>query len=48
MDIKQLKEELIREETEEDLGIISSSNNNQPKKEFSIEEMPDIDMASLE
>jgi hypothetical protein len=48
MDIKQLKEELIREETEEDLGIISSSDNNQPKKEFSIEEMPDIDMASLE
>jgi hypothetical protein len=48
MDIKQLKEELVREETEEDLGISSSSDNNQPKKEFSIEEMPDIDMASLE
>jgi hypothetical protein len=48
MDIKQLKEELVREESEEDLGISSSSDNNQPKKEFSIEEMPDIDMASLE
>jgi len=48
MNIKQLKEELVREETEEDLGISSSSDNNQPKKEFSIEEMPDIDMASLE
>lgn len=48
MDIKQLKEELVREEAEEDLGISSSSNNNQPKKEFSIEEMPDIDMTSLE
>lgn len=49
MDIKQLKEELVREEADEDLGISSSSdnNNNQPKKEFSIEEMPDIDMASL-
>lgn len=47
MDIKQLKEELVREESEEDLGISSSSDNNQPKKEFSIEEMPDIDMASL-
>lgn len=48
MDIKQLKEELVREEAEEDLGISSSiDNNNQPKKEFSIEEMPDIDIASL-
>jgi hypothetical protein len=45
VDIKQLKEELINEEAEEDKGISLSSN--QPKKEFSIEEMPDIDMASL-
>jgi len=48
MDIKQLKEELVREEAEEDLGISSSSNNNQPKKEFSIEEMPDIDITYLD
>lgn len=47
-DIKQLKAELVREEKEEDLGISSSPNNNQPKKEFSIEEMPDIDITSLE
>ena len=44
MDIKQLKEELLREEAEEDKGIIIST----PKKEFSIEDMPDIDMNSLE
>jgi hypothetical protein len=44
MDIKQLKEELLREEAEEDRGISIQS----PKKEFSIEEMPDIDMNSLE
>jgi len=44
MDIKQLKEELLKEEAEEDRGI----NLQPPKKEFSIEEMPDIDMNSLE
>ena len=44
MDIKQLKEELLREESEEDRGISLPP----PKKEFSIEEMPDIDMNSLE
>jgi len=44
MDIKQLKEDLLREEAEEDRGIILPT----PKKEFSIEDMPDIDMNSLE
>ena len=44
MNIKQLKEELAREEAEEDRGI----QLPQPKKEFSIEEMPDIDIMALD
>jgi len=47
MDIKELKDELKREEAEEDLGV-TQSYNNQPKKTFSIETMPDIDISSLE
>ena len=43
MNIKALKEELEKEEAEEDLGIVSTD-----KKEFSIEEMPDIDLASIQ
>lgn len=43
MNIKELKEELAREEAEEDKGI-----QLQPKKEFSIEEMPDIDIMALD
>ena len=39
MNIIELKEELKREEAEEDLGL--------PKKEFSIEEMPDITLDDL-
>ena len=45
MDIKELKEELLREEAEEDRGI-----KLPPKKsntEFKIEDMPDIDLNSL-
>jgi hypothetical protein len=42
MDIKELKEELLREEAEEDMGI------QLPKKtEFKIEEIPDIDINEL-
>jgi hypothetical protein len=44
MNIKQLKEELAREEAEEDSGL----QLPQQKKEFSIEEMPDIDIMSLD
>ena len=44
MNIKQLKEELAKEEAEEDRGI----QLPQPKKEFSIEDMPDIDIMTLE
>ncbi len=39
MNISELKEELKREEAEEDFGV--------PKKEFSIEEMPDITLDNL-
>ena len=44
MDIKELKEELLREEAEEDMGI-----SLPPKKssEFKIEDMPDIDLNNL-
>jgi hypothetical protein len=45
MDIKELKEELKREEAEEDLGIPQTNNT---KKEFTIETMPDIDISSLQ
>ena len=44
MNIKQLKEELAREEAEEDRGI----QLPQTKKEFCIEDMPDIDIMTLE
>ena len=50
MDIKQLKEELVKEENEEDIedsGRSHTSVNNEPKI-FSIEDMPDIDMSLLE
>lgn len=43
LNIQQLKEELAREEAEEDRGIQLST----PKKEFSIEEMPEIDIFNL-
>jgi len=45
MDLNELKEEILREEAEEDLGI-----KLPPKKleEFSIGEMPDIDLSTLE
>jgi hypothetical protein len=39
MDLQELKDELAREEAEEDLG--------HPKQEFSIEDMPDIDISNL-
>jgi hypothetical protein len=39
MDLQELKAELAREEAEEDLG--------RPKQEFSIEDMPDIDISNL-
>jgi len=45
LDLKELKEEILREEAEEDLGITL------PKKSleaFSIDEMPDIDISCLE
>ena len=44
MDIKELKEELLREEAVEDMGISIA-----PKKtsEFKIEDMPDIDLSNL-
>lgn len=41
LNIKQLKDELAREEAEEDLGQLSV------KKEFTIEEMPEIDILDL-
>jgi hypothetical protein len=47
MNIKQLKEELAREEAEEDRGIQLPPKKESPK-EFSIEEMPDIDLMALE
>jgi hypothetical protein len=43
MDLQELKSELAREEEEEDLGQSPIEN-----KEFSIEEMPDIDLASIQ
>ena len=48
MDIKELKEELKREEAEEDLGIPQNiTSSNYGKKEFSIEDMPDINLDEL-
>jgi hypothetical protein len=48
MDIQELKEELKREEAEEDLGLNTEENQNkEPRREFSIEEMPDISLADL-
>lgn len=40
MNIQDLKEELAKEEAEEDLG--------RPKADFTIQEMPDIDISNLE
>jgi len=53
INIQKLKEELVREEKEEDLGTLrqSSDDNSQPRKDktdFTIEDMPDIDMLSLD
>jgi hypothetical protein len=45
MDLKELKEEIIREEAEEDLGIKLPPKKQEP---FSIDDMPDIDINSLE
>ena len=45
MDLKELKEEIIREEAEEDLGIKMPPKKQEP---FSIVDMPDIDINSLE
>lgn len=45
INLKELKEEILREEAEEDLGI------KLPKKkleDFSIDEMPDIDISNLD
>jgi hypothetical protein len=48
MDIQELKEELKREESEEDLGLNTEENKSrEPRREFSIEEMPDISLADL-
>ena len=45
MDLNELKEEILREEAEEDLGIKLPSKK---LEEFSIGEMPDIDLSTLE
>ena len=45
INIKELKEELIREEAEEDLGTLLQPQNN--KEAFTIEAMPDINMNDL-
>jgi len=45
MNIKELKEELVREEAEEDLGTVLPPIKN--KEVFTIEDMPDIDMNEL-
>jgi hypothetical protein len=47
INIKELKEELVREEAEEDLNYTSQENKikNEP---FKIEDMPDINMNELE
>ena len=43
MNIKDLKEELLQEEAEEDLGL-STNSSKKVLEEFKIEEMPDIDI----
>jgi hypothetical protein len=45
INIKELKEELIREEDEEDLGTVLQPQKN--KDSFTIEDMPDVDMKEL-
>ena len=45
MNIKELKEELVREEAEEDLGTVLPPIKH--KEVFTIEDMPDIDMNEL-
>ena len=45
MDLKELKEDIIREEAEEDLGIKLPPKKKEP---FSIVEMPYIDINSLQ
>ena len=48
INIKELKEELVREEAEEDLGITSQTASRQKSNEpFTIEAMPDIDINDL-
>lgn len=55
VNLKKLKEELLKEEAEEDLGIVipkknvsSSGVSGASTSEFIIEELPDIDMNDLE
>ena len=54
VNLKKLKEELLKEEAEEDLGIVipkknvSSSGASSNAGEFIIEELPEIDMNELE
>ena len=54
VNLKKLKEELLKEEAEEDLGIvipkknISSSGASSNAGEFIIEELPEIDINELE
>ena len=45
MDLKELKEDILREEAEEDLGIKIPQKKLEP---FSIVDMPDIDITNLE
>jgi len=48
INIKELKEELVREEAEEDLGITSQTASRKKSNEpFTIEAMPDIDINDL-
>ena len=55
VNLKKLKEELLKEEAEEDLGIVipkkissSSGASGASASEFIIEELPEIDMNDLE
>jgi len=43
VDLKELKNELLREEAEEDLGIQIPKTSSGGSKEFTIEELPDDD-----
>ena len=50
IDLQELKEELLREEAEEDNCIDNSENNtktNKLQEPFKIEELPDIDINEL-